>query len=348
MPAGTRRPEITSVQLDEEQRVNEIETEAERDSTDDQGIRHHRDSVFGEEPRNDTGNKALRSILKTRISEEQGQAAAMASSTGVRQRDTTESTPINSTTQPGKDYASISPVQSRDAAQSLNSKSNGAATQEGPTGILDPGRPQQRTGSAERRAKETERQEAGWWSNFWEKWGSVELENKGSVARDHLALGTLPLLHTHFSLLVFEKEKSWRICKRANITPERTFLAWLRTSLSFASIGIAITQLFRLNSSLRSDQSSSHNPTDVTAESHTHSLVKLRHLGKPLGATFIGISILMLLIGFHRYFEAQHYVIRGKFPASRGSIVLVSMVAGGLIISSLVAILATSPAVFET
>jgi uncharacterized membrane protein YidH (DUF202 family) len=71
-------------------------------------------------------------------------------------------------------------------------------------------------------------------------------------------------------------------------------------------------------------------------------------LGKPLGATFIGISILLLFIGFHRYFEAQHYVIRGKFPASRGSIVIVSVVAGALIITSLVVILATSPAVFET
>lgn len=129
---------------------------------------------------------------------------------------------------------------------------------------------------------------------------------------------------------------------------ERTFLAWLRTSLSFASIGIAITQLFRLNSSLRQDTSPSSSNTDATAVAHNHNLRRLRHLGKPLGATFIGISILMLFIGFHRYFEAQHYVIRGKFPASRGSIVLVSLVAGGLIVSSLVVILATSPNAFET
>jgi uncharacterized membrane protein YidH (DUF202 family) len=124
---------------------------------------------------------------------------------------------------------------------------------------------------------------------------------------------------------------------RTNPTTERTFLAWLRTSLSFASIGIAITQLFRLNTSLSS-------PASQHPKTNTH----LRHLGKPLGATFIAISIVMLGIGFHRYFEAQHYVIRGKFPASRGSIVLVSGIAGALIASSLVAILVVAERGFES
>ncbi|KAL2431364.1 hypothetical protein ABEF95_007110 [Exophiala dermatitidis] len=223
-------------------------------------------------------------------------------------------------------------------------------------------------------------QKDSWLKRFAEKYGSVSLENKGSVARDHLAL-------------------------------ERTFLAWLRTSLAFASIGIAITQLFRLNTTIasRSEVSSSVTtarsqiplspfvgqsiPADLvpylqqlagSAASATPALgptlldqllllpapdadgtqflkrdevsgtaldentaTKLRHVGKPLGATFLGISIIVLFIGFHRYFEAQHWIIRGKFPASRGSIFIVGFIAGGLIIASLAVVLAIAPTSFE-
>jgi uncharacterized membrane protein YidH (DUF202 family) len=148
------------------------------------------------------------------------------------------------------------------------------------------------------------------------------LENKGSVARDHLAL-------------------------------ERTFLAWLRTSLAFASIGIAVTQLFRLNLAISQNQLSADStvPSVFLPQDHygRPSVIpfagngnRLRHLGKPLGATFIGIAILVLVIGFHRYFESQYWVVRGKFPASRGGVALIAFVSGSVMIASLVVILAIS------
>ncbi|KKA26752.1 hypothetical protein TD95_000863 [Thielaviopsis punctulata] len=129
-----------------------------------------------------------------------------------------------------------------------------------------------------------------------------ELENKGSVARDHLAI-------------------------------ERTFLAWLRTSLAFASIGIAITQLFRLNTSLR----------DNSSGLPDERLSRLRHIGKPLGATFLGLSIVILLLGYQRYTMTTAWVIQGKFPASRTTILLVATATFGLMLTSLVVVILVHP-----
>ncbi|CAG8531877.1 11744_t:CDS:2 [Gigaspora rosea] len=104
---------------------------------------------------------------------------------------------------------------------------------------------------------------------------SLVLENKASVARDHLA-------------------------------NERTFLAWLRTSLSFISIGIAITQLFRL--------------TGGSSDSHKDDKV-----GKGLGIAFIVLGIIFLGFGLFRYFNSQQLMTQGHFPASRGSVILGSV-----------------------
>ncbi|EPB82682.1 hypothetical protein HMPREF1544_10585 [Mucor circinelloides 1006PhL] len=107
---------------------------------------------------------------------------------------------------------------------------------------------------------------------------SLYLENAVAVARDHMA-------------------------------NERTYLAWVRTSLSIISIGVAITQLFRLDKDMLKDPAMAD---DMVA------------IGKPLGMTFIVIGLFYMIFAFIRYFHSQVAMTKGYFPASRGIVIVAS------------------------
>ncbi|KAF8195523.1 hypothetical protein BJ912DRAFT_957336 [Pholiota molesta] len=99
---------------------------------------------------------------------------------------------------------------------------------------------------------------------------SLRLENSGSVARDHLA-------------------------------SERTFLAYMRTSLAIAASGVALVQLFSAASS-------------ATPQKSAH---RLHQYIQPLGAGTILIGLMVLFIGVVRYFTIQFALIKGYFPVAR-------------------------------
>ncbi|KAF8074078.1 hypothetical protein FPV67DRAFT_1409837, partial [Lyophyllum atratum] len=95
--------------------------------------------------------------------------------------------------------------------------------------------------------------------------------NSGSVARDHLA-------------------------------SERTFLAYVRTSLLLATTGVALVQLFTV---------ASYNPDVGSA------LIRIRKFARPLGATLIAVGLLVLTVGVRRYFLIQTFLTKGLFPVTR-------------------------------
>lgn len=57
--------------------------------------------------------------------------------------------------------------------------------------------------------------------------------------------------------------------------------------------------------------------------------------------------MLILFVGFHRFVESQYWILRGKFPASRGSVAVVAFVTAALIVAALVVIVAVAPGAVE-
>jgi len=103
---------------------------------------------------------------------------------------------------------------------------------------------------------------------------------------------------------------------------ERTFLAWLRTSLSLVTVGIGIVQLFKLKNLGESEE--------------------VGRLGKPIGVAFIITGIYTLVQGFFRYYRVQSLLISSFYPVSQWSIGLVNVLVFLLVLVTLLIVLITT------
>ncbi|RUS15681.1 hypothetical protein BC937DRAFT_92131, partial [Endogone sp. FLAS-F59071] len=86
-----------------------------------------------------------------------------------------------------------------------------------------------------------------------------------------------------------------------------------------------ITQLFRLEA------------TDPTAGS-------MAYAGRPLGGSFIALGILFLLFAALRFFHTQATLADGKFPASRGTVMIGTLSLMGVMIAMFVVVIIISKA----
>lgn len=85
---------------------------------------------------------------------------------------------------------------------------------------------------------------------------------------------------------------------RDHLANERTFLGWVRTSLSLAMLGTVIAQLFRLQ------------PTTAPRPFGFY------HLGVPLASTCHAAALLTILVGAQRYRMQQNAMLVGRIQVA--------------------------------
>lgn len=125
----------------------------------------------------------------------------------------------------------------------------------------------------------------------------LHLENKGSVARDHLA-------------------------------NERTFLSWIRTAFTIMSLGVAFIQMYSiLNRAKEAVVNGKVYPID-----RSNGWIDNSNLATSVGIITGILLLVVILFGTLRYFSVQHKLQKNVFPATRAMILLVVLLALSILV----------------
>ncbi|OAL07491.1 hypothetical protein IQ06DRAFT_300093 [Phaeosphaeriaceae sp. SRC1lsM3a] len=121
--------------------------------------------------------------------------------------------------------------------------------------------------------------------------GSVrgEGDTQSSPHESHWYTSSKKFWDTHVNITIEEG------AHRDHLALERTFLGYLRTSLILVMTGVLTAQLFRLQHA---------------ANPNVH--FGFYVVGRPLSIMFIGMAIVVVLVGAYRFWKLQNALIRGK------------------------------------
>lgn len=100
---------------------------------------------------------------------------------------------------------------------------------------------------------------------------------------------------------------------------ERTFLAWIRSSVTFLTFGVTVHQFYRLD--IKSTSVTFSDGTTGEINDGRASIV-LR-LSAPLGPLCIFLGLVTACVALTRYFQIQLMLQKEHFPASRIAVMLI-------------------------
>ncbi|CDK26384.1 unnamed protein product [Kuraishia capsulata CBS 1993] len=141
-----------------------------------------------------------------------------------------------------------------------------------------------------------------------------ETSNEASKSRIRPGQSYYQVLSRKFSFII----PSTGSLARDHLANERTALAYIRTALNFATVGISVVQLFKyaeLSSDLDS-RSTSQRQKDFHL---------FKAFAKPIGVLLVVAGLVTVLFGGMRYVNTMKLLAEDKFPISRLSIGVIMM-----------------------